>query len=362
MNYNELLFFGVFLLIISFLLYVDLGLVGKKNHVISLREGTFWTALWVAVSVGFYIFIRFHGTAMHGLETPEDIQFRIDKFNHPIQITGLSFEQASHLYNINLALEYITGYLIEYSLSVDNVFVIAMIFISFGVEQRYYKKVLFWGILGAIVMRFFFIFAASALIQRFWWVLLFFGALLIALGIKMFIDFLHRHRKKEIDINNHPVVRFSSRIFRVSKEPAGNRFWIRKDGLFYITPLFITLLVIEFSDVIFAVDSVPAVFSVTKDPYIVFFSNIFAILGLRSLFFVVMNIINRFEYLRLGLSVLLVFVGLKMTLHEIHRLGFDFHFNLSTENSFYIIILILVSSILLSLAKNAFGKRRKRKS
>jgi len=222
---------------------------------------------------------------------------------------------------------------------VDNIFVIIMIFLSFNIEQRYYHRVLFWGILGAIIMRFLFIFVASALIERFEWILMVFGVILIYLGIKLGWEFFSGKIAEKINTHHHPIVKFISRFFSVTAEKSGQRFWIRKRGKIFITPLLIVLIVIEFSDVLFAVDSVPAVFSVTRDPLIVFFSNISAILGLRALFFLVMNVMNRFRFLKLGLACLLSFIGVKMVLQ----------LNISTNHSLGIIIGILSVFVLLSM-------------
>jgi tellurite resistance protein TerC len=246
-------------------------------------------------------------------------------------------------YDRNLSLEYLTGYLIEYSLSVDNIFVIIMIFLSFNIQQRYYHRVLFWGILGAIIMRFIFIFAASVLIQKFEAILYFFGGLLIAVGIKMGKEFFSFREPELIDTNRHPLVRFIAKIFPVTREERGYHFWIREKGKFSITPLLIVLIFIEFMDVVFAVDSVPAVFSVTRDPYIVFFSNIFAILGLRSLFFLVNDVMNRFRFLKLGLAFLLAYVGVKMILQEANLV------HVPTKMSLGIIIGILSVFVILSM-------------
>ena len=214
-----------------------------------------------------------------------------------------------------------------------------MIFLSFNIEHRYYHRVLFWGILGAIVMRFLFIFVASALIERFEWILMVFGVILVYLGVKLGWEFFSGKTAEKIDTHHHPVVKFISRFFSVTREKTGQRFWIREKGKIFITPLLIVLIIIEFSDVIFAVDSVPAVFSVTRDPLIVFFSNISAVLGLRALFFLVMNVMNRFRFLKLGLACLLSFIGVKMV----------FQLNISTNHSLSIIIGILSLFVLLSM-------------
>lgn len=342
---NETIFFGAFLLIILTILFLDLKVIGRHSHVISFREASFWTIIWISLAVGFYVFLLFFGDTIHDLRNIDNLQILRDhvaKYKHPITITDdMTLAQALGKYRSNLALEYITGYLIEYSLSIDNVFVILMVFLSFGVNKRYYKKVLFWGILGAIVMRFIFIFLSAALIYTFYWILYIFGGFLILTGIMMFIN---RNKPHRIDPHHHPVVRFTSRFFNVYPRQVGERFFIRKANRFYLTPLMLVLLVIEFSDVIFAVDSVPAIFAVTKDPYIVFFSNIFAILGLRSLFFLVMNFMTRFHYLKHGLAILLVFIGTKMLVHHyLELIGFK------TIHSLIIILVIIGTSILVSL-------------
>jgi tellurite resistance protein TerC len=222
-----------------------------------------------------------------------------------------------------------------------------MIFLSFNISPKYYHRVLFWGILGAIVMRFLFIFLASAMIQRFEWILWAFGGMLIFLGGKMGWEFFFGKTGDRIDTVNHPIVRFISKFFLVANEDTGKHFWVRKNHRFYITHILIVLIIIEFSDVLFAVDSVPAVFSVTLDPFIVFFSNIFAILGLRSLFFLVMDVMNRFHFLKLGLAFLLFFVGVKMF----------FGLHISTTITLSVIVGILVFFAGLSLLVPVSKKR-----
>ncbi len=343
MNLSELLFFSGFILFILALLFMDLGLFNRKSHEIKFKEAVGWSLFWICLALLFYVFIRFKGEVIHGVRSLEDIQFKIHQYKLPIDIHGLSYQEALEVYRRNMGLEYITGWLIEKSLSVDNLFVIIMIFFAFGVRKIYYKRVLFWGILGAIVLRFIFIFGSSALIQRFTWVLYIFGGLLVFTGVKMFID--RNKEDKGINVSKHPVVRFTSKYFRVFPRYVGRRFFItNRDHKLYVTPLFIVLLVIEFSDVIFATDSIPAIFSVTEDPYIIFFSNIFAILGLRALFFLVLKIITMFHYLKHGLSILLTFIGFKLVFNEwLKEIGF------TTAHSLYIVLGILIISILASL-------------
>ncbi len=341
MNWHELLFFGLFLLFIITILIIDLGLFNKKSHVISFKESLFWTSLWVSFALVFYIIILTNGQLIHGISNLDQLSVIVEKFKHPIEINGLDFEQAISLYRKNLGLEYITGYLIEYALSIDNVFVMIMIFLAFGINKQYYHQVLFWGILGAIIMRFIFIFTASVLIQQFAWMLYVFGLLLIYTGVKMFIN---RNKEEKIDTANHPVVKFASKYFNVDTTYSGQKFITRENGKKYITPLLIVLLVIEFTDVIFAVDSVPAIFSITKDPYIVFFSNIFAIIGLRSLFFLLSSAMSYFHYLKHGLAILLTFIGIKLLAHDyLKEIGFE------TAYSLYAVLTILGVSMVFSL-------------
>ncbi len=336
---HEIVVFTGFLLFIILMLSLDLGIIHKKSHALTFREALLWTIFWVGLAIVFYLLIRFFGNEMHGIRNKADIQLLVNHYHHPINIINSDLPKAIEDYNRNLSLEYLTGYLIEYSLSVDNIFVIIMIFLSFNIEHRYYHRVLFWGILGAIVMRFLFIFVASALIERFEWILIVFGVILVYLGVKLGWEFFSGKTAEKIDTHYHPVVKFISRFFSVTRDKTGQRFWIREKGKIFITPLLIVLIIIEFSDVLFAVDSVPAVFSVTRDPLIVFFSNISAVLGLRALFFLVMNVMNRFRFLKLGLACLLSFIGVKMV----------FQFNISTNHSLGIIIGILSLFVLLSM-------------
>lgn len=343
MNGSEILMFVIFNAFVILLLFLDLKVIDRKSHEVKFREAAIWSLFWIALAIGFYFLIRSHGEWIHGISSIEDIQSKIDKYHQPVDITGLSYEDALALYKNNLSLEYITGYIIEKTLSVDNLFVMIMIFYAFGVQKKYYKEVLFWGILGALVMRFIFIFSAAAVISRFEWVLYLFGAFLVYTGIKMFVD--RNKEEKKIDIGKHPMVRFAAKYLRVYPKYVGNRFYIRKPhGKFYFTPLFIVVLVIEFSDVIFATDSVPAIFSITHDPYIVYFSNIFAILGLRSLFFLLLNFINRFHYLKHGLAILLTFIGLKLIFdHWLKGWGF------TTTHSLIVVLSVLVISMVISI-------------
>lgn len=351
---SEFLFFISFLVFISAMLLIDLGIFDKKSHEVKFREAFAWTIVWVSFAIGFYFIIYFFGEKIHGLENTQQVIEKVKLYKHNIVIPdNTSFADAVQIYRQNLSLEYITGYLIEYMLSVDNVFIMILIFLSFGVQKMYYKRVLMWGIIGAIIMRFIFIFLSSALIQKFDWILYIFGIFLVYTGIKMFVE---RNKNEKIDTKHHPVVKLVSRYFPVYPSYFRQHFWFRNkrdNNRLYFTPLFIVLLVIEFTDVIFAVDSVPAIFSVTQDPYVVFFSNIFAILGLRSLFFVVAHVINLFRFLKHGLSVLLSFIGFKMLLHvQLHDIGF------TTVHSLLVILTILGISIGASLIWPARKKKK----
>jgi len=340
-NLSEISFFTIFLVLIFFVLLLDLGVFTKNNHKVGFAEASIWSVVWISLSVAFYFFIIHWGYLIHGIDNLEELQDRIVKYKHPIQVTGLSLQEAIVIYEKNLALEYLTGYVIEKSLSVDNIFVIILIFYAFGVDEIYYKRVLIWGIIGAVVMRFIFIFSGAALVARFEWILYIFGAFLVITGGKLFYD---RHKKDKIEPEKHPIVRFASKYFNVHKSFVGQKFFVKMDGKWLMTPLFIVLLVIEFSDVIFAVDSIPAIFAVSKDPYIIFFSNIFAILGLRALFFLLANVLNRFYYLKVGLSILLIVIGVKMLAHD-----YLTEFGFTTIHSLYLILGILLVSILASV-------------
>lgn len=341
MNQSEFVFFGSFLAVIVAILLFDLGVFNRRSHIIHFKEALVWTIVWISLGIGFYFFLLLFGDLIHGADSVERIRELIALHRHPIEV-GDDLLAAQKLYKANLALEYITGYLIEKALSVDNVFVMIMIFFSFGVREKYFKWVLFWGILGAIIMRFIFIFSASALIHRFEWILYIFGGFLI---ITAWLMYRNRNKEATIEPGHHPVVKFARKYFAVYPREVGHRFFVRdRSGKLFITPLFIVLLVIEFTDVIFAVDSIPAIFAITKDPYIVFYSNIFAIIGLRSLFFLVMHVMNTFRYLKTGLSVLLAFIGVKMLIHDfLTGIGFK------TVHSLIIVGGILLVSILASL-------------
>jgi tellurite resistance protein TerC len=308
------LFFVLFMVFVVVMLSLDLFVFHKKDHIVGAKEAGIWTAIWVALAMGFAVLILFFGDWMMPPDT---------------SVTDLA------AYRREMMSEYLAGYFLEESLSIDNIFVMIMIFTSFGIQKEYYHRVLFWGIFGAIVLRFIFIFALGALVTKFSWMLAAFGVILIYSGIKMF----RPQSDEQIDTANHPVVRFASKHFPVTSESHGHDFF----HMGKMTPLFLVLLVIEFSDIIFAVDSIPAVFSVTKNPVIVYTSNIFAIMGLRSLFFLLSDIADRFWLLHYGLGALLCFIGIKM-------IGGEFlGWHVPTLASLAVILGILVVSVLLSM-------------
>ncbi len=338
---NELMFLGGFVIFILLMMSFDLGLFGKSDKPVSLKQAGIMSAVWVALALGFYFLILQYGHLLHHVESFSALQEINIRHLHHLKLDPNNFASGLIQYRHNLALEFITGYVVEYALSVDNIFVMVLIFTAFAVNPKYYHKVLLWGIIGAVVMRFLFIFVGATLIEHFHWILYLFGAFLVYTGVMMFIN---RNQEDEIDPENHRVVKFASKYFAVHPKFEGGKFFVKIDGKKLITPLFLVLMIIEVTDLVFAVDSIPAIFSVTKDPYIVFFSNIFAIMGLRSMFFLLVNIIEKFHYLKVGLAVLLAFIGLKMLgANYVDQIG------LTTGNSLIIILLILVISVVASL-------------
>ena len=287
------------------MLVVDLGVFHRRAHEVSLKEAAIWSAVWVALALVFNLGVY-------------------------------------HWFGAERALEFTTGYLIEKALAVDNIFVFVVIFATFGVPRVYQHRVLFWGVLGALAMRAAFILAGGAFLQRFHWAIYVFGAVLAATGIKLLLQ-----RHQELHPERNPVVRAFQRLFPVTTDFTGDRFTVLRAGRRFATPLLLALVAIEVTDVIFAVDSIPAIFAVTQDPFIVFTSNIFAILGLRSLYFLLAAVITRFVYLKVGLSVVLIFVGAKMLLMDVYKLPIT--------ASLGIIAGILALSVIASLLKRDKG-------
>lgn len=335
---TEILFLGGFVVFIAAILVLDMLVIDRKAHVVSIKEAGTWTAIWIGQALLFSVFLWFHGDMVHGIENMQDLQAVAARYAAHLKLDASDFEASLQQYRHYMTISYISGYLIEKTLSVDNLFVMMMIFTSFGVGKNEYQHVLNWGILGAIVLRFIFIFLGAAIISRFDWILLVFGALLIYSGIKMYVN---RNKKEEINVEKHPLVKFLTKTGRMYPKFMGDKFFVREAGKWLLTPLFVTVLVIEFSDLIFAFDSIPAVFSVSLDPYVVFFSNIFAILGLRAMFFLLAAIADKFRYLKTGVCVLLVFIGVKMLIHK--------YFEIDAIASLLFIIAVLIISIGASL-------------
>lgn len=272
------LIWGGFIIFILGLLILDLKVLQKDDHEIKVREALAWTGFWIVLALMFNAGVYyFEGTQK--------------------------------------ALEFLTAYLIEKSLSVDNIFVFLMVFSYFGIPSKYQHRVLFWGIIGALIMRAAFILVGVALIERIHWIIYVFGAFLIFIGIKMALE-----KEKEIHPEKNPVLKYFRKIMPVTKEFVRHDFFTKKGTRWAATPLFVVLLVIESTDVVFAVDSIPAVLAISHDPFIVYTSNVFAILGLRALYFAIAGVMQLFHYLNYGLAFILVFVGIKMILADFYKL------------------------------------------
>jgi tellurite resistance protein TerC len=283
-------FYGGFLLFVLLMLALDLGVFHRKAHEVSFKEATAWSIVWVSLAL-FFNFLLY--------------QFSLWKFPQDerlLAVPGFNPDLAAW----NVSLEFLTGYIVEKSLSVDNIFIFVMVFGYFAIPSKYQHRVLFYGILGALIFRAIFIAMGSALMQ-YHWVIYLFGGFLIITGIKMMFA-----PDKEVDPEKNFLIRIFKRFVPVTPHLHGQKFFVRDGGRLFATPLFIALLFLELTDIIFAVDSVPAIFALTKEPMIVFTSNIFAILGLRAMYFMLAGAVDKFYLLKYGLSVVLVFVGLKM--------------------------------------------------
>jgi len=336
---TEVILMGGFLLLIVIVLMIDLLVVGRHSHVVSTKEALGWTSVWFTLSMGFYVFLRFYGHMLHGIETPEELAGVVTRYAPGLRFSLSDFEGMLREYRNHMSMSYLAGYFIEQTLSIDNVFVILLILQGFSVPQKNYKTVLFWGVLGAIILRFIFIFAGAALIQRFTWILYIFGAFLVFQGIKILI----KKDGEQKDPHDSAIVKFLSKYLNITKDYHGDRFALNYHGKVFFTPLMLVLVMVEFTDVIFALDSIPAVFSVSLDPFVVFFSNIFAIIGLRSLFFLLANMVDKFRFLNVGVSILLIFVGVKLLAHHwLEEIGFK------SSYSLYFIAITLILSVVFS--------------
>jgi tellurite resistance protein TerC len=296
---NQILLWVGFNIFVLAMLALDLGIFHRRAHIVGIKEALIWSAIWIILALTFNLGIYF----WRGPET---------------------------------ALEFLTGYLIEKSLSVDNLFVFLMIFSYFNVDSLYQHKVLFWGILGALITRAIFIATGITLIQNFHWVIYVFGAFLILTGIRMAI-----RKEKKIHPERNPLLKLFRRFMPVTEEYEGEKFFLKRGGRYFATPLFIVLLIVETTDIIFAADSIPAILAITLDPFIVYTSNVFAILGLRALYFALAGMMRLFHHLHYGLSAVLIFVGTKMILADIYKIRVSIALSL--------IAVILLISIITSM-------------
>jgi tellurite resistance protein TerC len=306
---------GFIACVVVFLAF-DLGLFHRKAHVVGFKEALVWTAIWFALAMVFALGIRHVGT-------PKD------------------------------SLEFITGYLIELSLSMDNVFVIALIFTYFRVPSEHQHRVLFWGILGALLMRGLLIGVGVALIDNLQWILYLFGAFIVYTGVKMFFV------ETEVDPEKNKIIRLARKFFPIAPQFDGQKFCTQWNGRMALTPLALVLLMVETTDLLFAFDSIPAIFAVTRDPFIVFTSNVFAILGLRSLYFVLAGAVEYFRYLKYGLALVLVFIGVKMLIDPHDDPPKWFQADIPILLSLLIVASIILISILLSLLATWREKKKK---
>lgn len=298
MEVNTYMWVG-FLVLVIIMLAIDLGVFHRHAHEVKIKEALTWSAVWIILSL---------------------------IFNYVVY----------HYLGKEKALEFLAGYLIEKSLSVDNLFVFIMLFSYFNVNPKYQHKVLFWGIIGALVMRAIFIFAGVALLEKFHWLIYIFGGFLIYSGLAML-----KPHKADIDPNKNPLVKLFTRFFPVTSDMHGGRFFVRINAKLFATPLFVVLIIVEFTDLIFAVDSIPAILAVSKDTFIIFTSNVFAILGLRALYFALAGITQYFYYLKYGLAAILSFVGIKMIISSFYKIPIMV--------SLVVIFSILTLSVLASL-------------
>ena len=298
---HELILWVSFNIFILLMLALDLGVFQKKVHIISVKEALIWSAVWVILALIFNVFIYYD-----------------------------MGEQK--------ALEFFTGYLLERSLSVDNIFVFVLLFSYFKVPALYQHKVLFWGVLGALILRAILIGIGSIMVAKFGWIIYIFGGFLLFTGFKMAFQ-----TDKEIEPENNIIIRTFKKLFPVTHEYHDGKFIVTINKKKFATPLLVVLVAVEFADLVFAFDSIPAIFAVTTDPFIIYTSNIFAILGLRTLYFAIASIMHKFHYLKIGLSLILIFIGFKMLIIDLYKIPIVF--------SLSIIALILVASIVYSLAK-----------
>lgn len=299
---------GVFIAFVLVMLALDLFVLGgRKAHKVSVKEAASWSLAWFSLAILFNALLWWYLGGTVGREIADQ-----------------------------KALEFFTGYLIEKSLSVDNVFVFLLIFTAFNVAPEYQRRVLIYGVLGAIVMRAIMILAGAWVVREFHWVLYIFGAFLVITGLRMLVM-----AEKEPDLEKNPVLKFARRHLRITPEYHGEKFTVMKDGVRWFTPMFLVLILIEVSDLVFAVDSIPAIFAITTDPFIVFTSNIFAILGLRALYFLLADVADRFHLLKYGLAMVLTFIGSKMLIAP--------WYHVPVQASLVIVVVLIGASVIASL-------------
>ncbi|MFM7765706.1 MAG: TerC/Alx family metal homeostasis membrane protein [Sphingomonadales bacterium] len=337
----KLLFLTGFLILVTLGLVLDLGLLGKEQKTLTSKQALWRTIGWITAGLMFSLVIYFFHHDLHNLQNVADYRNFKDTYGSNFIVFD-DVSKCRESFSKEAFVGYITGYFVEYSLSVDNLFVMLLIFNSFGISLSDQKRILVWGVIGAVLMRFLFIFLGGLMIQQFHWMIYLFGGFLIITGLKMLFT---GGDDETIDTENHRVFKWVSRFFRISREKHHGKFFIVTEGKRYATLLFVVLVLVEFTDVLFAVDSVPAIFGVTRDPYLVFFSNIFAIMGLRSLFFLLGHGIKNLSTLEYGLSLILIFIGVKMIFQkQLQNLGFNEVHALLVLGS--ILVLTYVSSFL----------------
>ena len=278
---------GVFFIVVLIMICVDMFMLGRKgDSKVSTKEALIWSAIWITIAMLFNLWLYIYLGSKYGEEVATQ-----------------------------KSLEFLTGYVLEKSLAVDNLFVFVMLFAYFKVPDIYQKRVLVYGIFGALILRSIMIVVGATLVSEFHWILYIFGAFLLFSGIKMF-----KSSEDSGDIENNFIIKFLKRNFKITNNYHGEKFFVKIDGKTWITPLFVVLIFIEFTDLIFAVDSIPAIFAVTTDPFIVYTSNIFAILGLRALYFILVDMADRFELLKYGLAIILMFIGVKLLIMEFFKI------------------------------------------
>lgn len=312
-------FYISFLAFVLLLLALDLGVFHKDAHEVSFKEAATWSVVWIGLALIFnYLFYL----------------YALYKFPIDPRLVGLNHDDLAR----QVGLQFLTGFIVEKTLAIDNIFIFVVVFTFFAIPSKYQHRVLFYGIIGALLFRAFFI-AIGSLLMQYKWIVITFGVFLIITGIKMFIA-----PKKDIDPSKNIIIKILKRFLPITTEIEGDKFFTRKDGVLFATPLFLALVFVEISDIIFAVDSVPAIFALTKEPLIVFTSNVFAILGLRALYFLLAGVYHKFHMLKYGLGIVLIFVGLKMVwLNDIFGGKFPVTWSLA------IICSIIAASIALSL-------------